>query len=489
MQHAFDWRNRLVVTKQGAETSESTDVNRSLFYTEYDNLNEAVAREQYDGDNVTIADSNSDGVPDKPSSSLLRARSTTDFDEQRRAYRTSVFSVDQSDGTVSSNSLKTDSWFNRRGFTIKVSQVGGLVSKYQIDGVGRTSKAYQTDGGGDSGWTDADDVTSDNVLTQTENQYDANGNIQLTITKDRFHDETSTGELGNASTTPKARVSYVAQYYDAADRLTATVNVGTNGGSSYTRPSSVPSRSDTVLVSSQSYNDAGWVEAVTDPRGLVTKTFYDGLHRVSETIEAYTDGTPSNNDDKTTDYTYDGSGHMLTLTAHLTGGDYETTQWIYAVRTSSDSALNSNDLVAAIRWPDKDTGDSSEDEEETFTVNTLGERIGYSDRNGSTHAYSFDVVGRPISDAVTTLGTGVDGSVRRLATAYDTGGRAYLYTSYDAASSGNVVNQVQQVFNGLGQLITEYQAHSGAVNTSTTPKVQYAYSRCRAAPTIAGRSA
>jgi YD repeat-containing protein len=34
---------------------------------------------------------------------------------------------------------------------------------------------------------------------------------------------------------------------------------------------------------------------------------------------------------------------------------------------------------------------------------------------------------------------------------------------------------VQDVFNGLGQLITEYQAHSGAVNTSTTAKVQYAY--------------
>ena len=44
-----------------------------------------------------------------------------------------------------------------------------------------------------------------------------------------------------------------------------------------------------------------------------------------------------------------------------------------------------------------------------------------------------------------------------------------------AASAGTIVNQVQQVYNGLGQLITEYQSHSGAVNTSTTPKVQYAY--------------
>src|SRR6202022_300754 len=49
------------------------------------------------------------------------------------------------------------------------------------------------------------------------------------------------------------------------------------------------------------------------------------------------------------------------------------------------------------------------------------------------------------------------------------------FTSYNAAS-GSVVNQVQDVYNGLGQLITEYQSHSGAVNTSTTPRVQYAYS-------------
>ena len=51
----------------------------------------------------------------------------------------------------------------------------------------------------------------------------------------------------------------------------------------------------------------------------------------------------------------------------------------------------------------------------------------------------------------------------------------YLLTNYDSASGGSIVNQVQRTFNGLGQLTTEYQSHSGAVNTSTTPKVQYAY--------------
>jgi hypothetical protein len=72
--------------------------------------------------------------------------------------------------------------------------------------------------------------------------------------------------------------------------------------------------------------------------------------------------------------------------------------------------------------------------------------------------------------------TALDGSVRRIETAYDAQGNAYLVTSYDAASGGSVVNQVQRAFNGLGQLTTEWQSHSGAVNTSTTPKVQYAYS-------------
>ncbi len=44
------------------------------------------------------------------------------------------------------------------------------------------------------------------------------------------------------------------------------------------------------------------------------------------------------------------------------------------------------------------------------------------------------------------------------------------------ASGGTIVNQVQRLFNGLGQMVTEWQSHAGAVNTSTSPKVQYAYS-------------
>ena len=68
------------------------------------------------------------------------------------------------------------------------------------------------------------------------------------------------------------------------------------------------------------------------------------------------------------------------------------------------------------------------------------------------------MLGRQTSDAVTTLGSGVDGSVRRLETAYDTQGKPYLFTSY-ADTAGSTCQPGASVFNGLGQLIAEYQAH------------------------------
>ena len=141
---------------------------------------------------------------------------------------------------------------------------------------GRLKKRYQTDGGGDSAWSDADDISGDIVLNQQEFTYDAASNLILAVNRDRFHDNasTATGELGTPTTGNKARVSYQAFYYDAANRPTDSVNVGTNGGSAYTRPGSVPSRSNTVLVNSYSYNDAGHLETVTDPRGVVPKVQY-----------------------------------------------------------------------------------------------------------------------------------------------------------------------------------------------------------------------
>ncbi len=98
-----------------------------------------------------------------------------------------------------------------------------------------------------------------------------------------------------------------------------------------------------------------------------------------------------------------------------------------------------------------------------------------TDRNGNVHQYTYDTAGREISDTVTTLGAGVDGSVRRIDTAYNNQGLAYLYTSYADTAGTQIVNQVENIYNGLGQLAFQYQAVTGAVDVSTTPYVQYTY--------------
>jgi RHS repeat-associated protein len=448
-------------------------VNRPLVYIDYDNLGAVTKTRVYDADGVTPTVTS--GVPQPLSSSLLRAQMTTSYDELSRAYHSDTYSVDPSSGTVGSNTLHSDTWFDSRGNVVKQVAVGGLVSKAAYDGEGKTTASYLTDGGGDSGYSDADDVTGDTVLEQSEVSYDADGLPIATTSRQRFHDASGTGALGSPSSGIAARVSYSATYYDKGGRTTASVDVGTNGGSSWTRPGTVPSRSDTVLVSSVTFDAAGRTYEVTDPRGLVSRTLYDALGRTTTTIENYVNGTVSDADDKTTTYAYNAAG-MTSLTANLTGGGVQTTEWVYGVTSGSGSGITSNDAVGATKWPDPTTGAASSSQQETTTVNALGQTLTATDRNGSTHTLTYDVLGRVVSDAVTTLGSGVDGAVRRIETAYDGQGNAYQVTSYSAASGGTVVNQVQRTFNGLGQMTTEYQEHGGAVNTSTSPKVQYAWS-------------
>ena len=113
----------------------------------------------------------------------------------------------------------------------------------------------------------------------------------------------------------------------------------------------------------------------------------------------------------------------------------------------------------------------------TYTYNRQSQVVTKQDQNGTVHTYNFDLLGRPTQDCITTLGAGVDGTVLQVATAYEVRGMVSGVTSYNNATvgSGTVVNDVQLVYNIFGQLQTEYQNTSGAVNMSTTPSVQYAY--------------
>ncbi|MEM8493868.1 MAG: RHS repeat-associated core domain-containing protein [Planctomycetota bacterium] len=495
----YDWRNRLVATHSGLTVSGGvTAVDAStdslVSYSVYDNLGRVIEQRGYAGGAYSLTPSETDGVPDAPADGALRSMSRTHFDDRGRVYRTEVFDVDPVNGDdpdTITGSLASDTWYDARGNVIKTRQPGGLVSKTLYDGAGRPTVMFTSDGGGDSLYVDADDVVGDNVLEQVEYVYDDNGNVIATVARQRHHDETATGDLTTTGT--DSRDTYAASYYDDADRLTASVNVGTNGGSSWTRPTSAPARSDTVLVTDYTYDDAGRLQDVTDPRGLLTRTDYDLLGRTIATTENYVDGTPGDDNDRITRYTYDGVGNVLTLTADLPAGQADqTTKYEYAATIAGGSTVESNNILTSIWYPDPDDGlpDNSA-QKETFSNNRLGQRTAWTDRNGTTHEYEYDVLGRLGSDEITTFGTtgsgtGVDDTVDRLTYAFDDAGRPLTFTSRDTTLGStdnlNIVNRVRRVYNGFGQLTREYQSLDGNDDTddngeadSGVPFVEYSY--------------
>src|SRR5205085_670332 len=140
-------------------------------------------------------------------------------------------------------------------------------------------------------WVDACGVSGVKVLPQVNNTFDDDGLTIQVDTKLRAHDYAGTGELSGSSGSGShdARVYHMVMYHDLAGRQTDSVDVGTGGsgvGDSYSRPGSPEARSDTALRTTLTYGGGGWLETVTDPRGLVTKHVNDMLGRETKSIEA-----------------------------------------------------------------------------------------------------------------------------------------------------------------------------------------------------------
>ncbi len=642
-----DWRNRLVLTRTGVEDLGSGNASAVAYtYTTLDNLGRATRTQRFGAGQGSLAwGTDSSGVPLAPGSQRSHD-SRTYFDERGRVYEQRTYSVNPTTGVLG-DYLTSNAWYDARGLTIKSAAPGGLVTKHACDGAGRRTLTSLTDGGGDSSYADASTVTGDIVLEEHHTEYDAAGNAILSTTKQRHHDATGTGSLGDANGGVPARVSYAAAYHDALNRPTDSVNVGTNGGGAYTRPATVPARGDGVLVTSTRYDDAGRVGSTIDPRGIVdlydhdalgrrvalTESFdglldsfdrpdgslgaadtgqvwnvakgtwevqeraaisreaHDGggmdmavlegaaddgaaqarigelgsgvtwvqwgivgrfedadnfyLLKVDNSVKpvrlyerrggAYTllwqssqpavDGdtlrlemrgdaarvylndallttqalpsggpggtkwgmaslydvdstfedfrfTRSDDSDanRITRWAYDGNGSVASMTADLPADqEDQTTTYGYAASTTRGDAFFSNSVLTETSYPS--VGGSTATDE-TYTVNRAGQRETWTDRNGTTHAYDYDLLGRLTADEVTAFGTGVDQAVDALTTSYDDAGRVF---SLKSLSGTSIVNEVQRHYNGLGQLTEELQEHDGAVDASTLG-VGYAYS-------------
>jgi RHS repeat-associated protein len=404
--YVYDWRDRLITAKEGVTATENDGAHRPLKVNLLDNLGETLFSYTFDGDGVSLTDTSGMGIPDalvsavypnginsppattNDTSTGLISLSTATYDEQGRAFRSALYSVDPNTYVISSSALVSNSWYDKRGNVIKSVSAGSATTKSLFDGAGRQIVSYVTAGGDDGTWAAALTVGSDTVLSQTEYTYDADSNVILTASRDRFSGETALGALGdkdgiitNSSGTsnghPKARVSYSIGYYDSLGRVTDSVALGTNGGSLSgagsganldsnsdgmpDRPATIPTGTTLALLTHYHYNAAGLNDYTIDPRGIKAASFFDALGRTLWSVAAWdgsfdpsTGAVPaanSNDTDQTTAYTYDGDGHTLTLTAVMPAGTpSQTTIYTYGVSPATGSVISSNDLLRSVTY-------------------------------------------------------------------------------------------------------------------------------------------
>lgn len=454
----YDWRNR------NTETDGEIDYFQKLYY---DNVDRVTKTEQYD----------------TSSSGNLIARSEIKFNDLGHIYQTIRYGINPSTGTVG-NSLTDNTWYDPTGNIIKrLPANSDLFTKQAYDSLGRRTTTYHAYDLDETSYEDAGSVTDDTVIEQTEISSDNAGNIIQVVTRQRYHDAPASqkGALKNPSTTPKARVTYQASYPDAVRRVVAIANYGTNGGTVLTRSSTIPTRSDNVLVSNQAYDSVGRLYQTTDPAEKINQTEYDAQGReikrtmnIKESSSSSSSGAcPVSLDTNiivSTTYNADGKVSSLVANNSLTGN--QTTTYTYGT-TLSDSEIATSILKRSETYPDSvDSSDVI-----TFKYNRQNQITEIQNQGNTVHSFDFDKLGRQTQDRITTLGTGVDGTVRRIAVTYEIRGMQETVTSYDNATvgSGSVLNDVKFSYNDFGQLITDYQSHSGTVNSSTTPKVQYGF--------------
>jgi YD repeat-containing protein len=466
--HTYDYRGRRLLTTPPAAP-----------YTlaKYDNLDRVVATASYSSAPSASAD------PTVATTNRLGLGETA-YNNRGQICESKRWSVN-SDGTATSgNNLVTKTYYDRTGRTVAAwaPSSGPQVTKYNRAG-DVVERQTCIDLGSTVYSSGAFDYSSDNPVIELT-RYTLDGSGRTTETNSYRLEAAATTYINPDSIGSNVVQSKQRQYYDAAGRGTQSTNFGTFPSSGLASPmnygtkasiasydpNSPESRSDTQLVATQGYNTAGRLETVTDADGVVTRYEYDALGRRTAMVEDYDpNGTLLN---RRTEYQYNGNGDLTKLIAKSVSGTDQQTQYVYGSTVSKR-------WVTEIDYPDPNTGQpsSAAADKVVFTYNHDGTVAARTDQNGSVLTYTYDSLRHKTHELLTTVGSGVDNAVLQVVTTYDSAGRMSKLTNRDnaTADAGSVVNEVAFAYDGLGDLITDQQAHSGAKDPNSLA-VQYAYS-------------
>lgn len=433
------------------------------------------------------------------------ALSETLYDDRGQMWKTIRHKIDASDGS-DDDTLDALSWFNAEGELAKHD--GEQLEKFAHDRLGRQTHHFVLGSDNDTTYAHALTVTGDIVLEERQTTYELDGSVLMEAAISRLYDDVgSTPNTGALDTNADSdalvytagnvlgRIQITSKWYDAWDRLEDVVQYGTNDATAnvatFTRTSlSVPSRSDTALRTTYAYNTDGTLKEITDPKALVTRTEYDALGRRTKTIANYGDGIVGDDggdDDQTVVYAYT-DGLQVTITADLPSGetDQVTTYTFGTTKGTSgpDSKIATGHLLKKVQYPD--SSDATNDIV-AYAYNAQSQEIWKRDQatSGDNADYNiietdYDDAGRQTARRVTQKRTAADGAVRRIATAYDSLGRMETVTQYDAATAGNVVDQVKNVYDGWSNLTNFRQDKDSTVGASGYWEVAYTLEKATA---------
>ena len=172
----------------------------------------------------------------------------------------------------------------------------------------------------------------------------------------------------------------------------------------------------------------------------------------SSTSSSDCPGSDDTNVTVITSYNADGNVSSITAVNAITGN--QTTEYVYGT-TLSDSDIASSRLKRKEIYPDS----VDSDDVIAFNCNRQGEVKEIRDQNGTVHAFDFDKLARQTQDRATTLGTGVDGGVRRIASSYEVRGMREKISSWNAETVGS--GSVAKIANNLIALTSLVTAMEG----------------------------
>ncbi len=452
----------------------------------YDNLGRAVAAAEYSSTSGLSHTSDPTSLATNRISLIESA-----FDEWGREWKAVRHKIDPSDGS-DDDTLETRRWFDSAGRLVK--EDGPQLVKYAYDRLGRTTRRYVLASDDDSSYSDVKTVSGDIVLSEEQTVYDATEDtVVLNARIDRFHGDAGGGQTTGALDTNadgddrkytasdiKGRIQITASWHDRFGRQTDSVDFGTNAGAtfdlaSYSTP---PARSATALRTTWAYGTDGGIDTTTDPRGIAYKELRDAEGRVVADIRNYVDGTPSGSpttatsvDDNYTRYAYvDGlrTKQWIDLDGDGTeDADDQVTVFSYGTAkgtSAGDSKIATGNLLHTVQHADSSGGTDVV----TFAYDAQRKPIWVKDQAGNVVEVSMDTRGRRTDFDVTTLASGFDGAVRRIALTYDSRSRISKVTQYDSPThgSGTVVNEVAYSYDDWGNRSKVSFDRDSAVATS-----------------------